>query len=81
MTSSSEWALAVLRPLSRLHQTDFDQVRGFLMSDAEAVLGGLSDASAVLIALMAEGLVHCTAIVSSGEVISLYCLSDEMNGS
>jgi hypothetical protein len=76
MTGRYEWELSVLRGLTRAHPTDMGAIHGFLMTDAESAFGGLSDASAVVMALMAGNLVHCVPFFSGGNVSALFQLSE-----
>lgn len=70
--------LAALRPIQTKHATEDGERFGFRMLDATRALGGLSDASNVLMVLLAEGLVDSEPVLIDGEVQTLYRLSGAM---
>jgi hypothetical protein len=68
-------ALAVLRPLQRVHETINGPRVGFLMRDATQALGSLQQASEMIAALLAEDFLNSQPVVLDDEVHTLYSVN------
>ena len=77
MSDPVDECLLVLKPLVRSVLTDLGERQGILMEDAEAAFGGHEAACAVMVAVVARGVVSCEPYLSGEEVRILFRLNEQ----
>ncbi|MFC7462284.1 hypothetical protein [Hydrogenophaga defluvii] len=76
MNDPVDVCLKVLKPFVKAVLTDLGERQGFVMEDAEAAFGGHEAACAVMVALVARGVVSCEPYLLGEEVRILFRLND-----
>lgn len=72
-----EDAIKTLRPLARSHATEHGQRTGFLIEEAYRALGGMSEASSTMTALISKSMVNGEPVVIQGELTGLYWVGEK----